>query len=67
MAYIRKTRDIYEIQCYYPGYGFDTVTYEDNIKDAKQMKKDYIENELKYGTCSAVRIIKKRVKIGVSL
>ena len=63
MSYVRKTKDVYHVQCNY-GYGYETVTIDDNFIDARQSKKDYIENELKYGICSAVRIVKKREKIG---
>lgn len=59
MAYIRKTRDEYEIQGHY-GYGFECVTTEETWRDAKMQIKCYRENEP--GT--AFRIIKKRVHIG---
>ena len=60
MAYTRKTRDIYEVQVNY-GYGFDTVTYEETHKDAKEMALCYWENEHR-----PVRIIKRREKINES-
>ena len=57
MAYIRKTKDEYHTQSDY-GCGWETVTIDDNYADAKQMLKDYRENEPQYPH----RIIKKRVR-----
>lgn len=46
MAYIRKTKDVYEAQgCYSAQYGFETVTTEETYKDAKIQIKCYRENE----------------------
>lgn len=46
MAYIRKTRDEYEIQGYYSTeYGWETVCTEENMRDAKRTLKLYRENE----------------------
>ncbi len=59
MAYVRKTRDEFEIQSYYSGWGWECVTTEETIKDALEMLKCYRENEPKY----AHRIVKKRVRI----
>ena len=57
--YIRKTRDIWEIQVYYCSeYGFECVCTEYTFQEAKQRKKEYLENE-NY----PVRIVKKREKI----
>ncbi len=57
MAYIRKTRDEYEIQgnC---GYGWEVETTEENWKDAKAQAKCYREN-VNY----PIRIVKKRIRI----
>ena len=44
MAYVRKTRDVYEIQGDY-GCGWECVTTETTWTDAKQMVKCYRENE----------------------
>jgi hypothetical protein len=57
--YIRKTQDIYYLETNY-GYGYELETCYDTFKEAKQGKKEYIENckELK-----SIKIIKKREKI----
>lgn len=44
MAYVRKTRDVYEIQGDY-GWGWECVTTETTWTDAKDMVKCYRENE----------------------
>lgn len=44
MAYVRKTQDEYHTQGLYFGV-WETVTIDDNEKDARQMKRDYDENE----------------------
>ena len=59
MAYKRKTIDVWEIQGnYYGCYGFECVSTEETIKDAKQTLKEYRENEKGI----SFRIVKKRVK-----
>jgi len=36
MKYIRKTKDVYEVQGYYsPQYGYECVTSEETYKEAK--------------------------------
>ena len=57
MAYIRKTKDVYEIQsnC---GYGWDLETTEETYKEARDQLKTYRAN-LSY----PVRIVKKRERI----
>ena len=57
MAYQRKTVDEYHTQGNY-GCGWETVTIDDNYRDAKQMYMDYEENEPQYPH----RVIKKRVR-----
>ena len=59
MAYIRKTRDVYEIQVNYGFNGYECVTCEETLMDAKRTLRDYRENEPQYPS----RIIKKREKI----
>lgn len=59
MAYIRKTRDEWEIQVNYGyGQGWECDTTEETWKDAKAQAKTYREN-VPY----PVRIVKKRVKL----
>lgn len=59
MTYIRKTRDIWEIQCNYGyGHGWECEVTEDNIKDARQRLKEYGENSM-----FPVRMVKKREPI----
>lgn len=59
MAYVRKTKDEFEVQTYYCGYGWECVTTEETRKDAIEMLNCYRENEPMYSH----RIVKKRVKI----
>ena len=59
MAYIRKTKDEYQILGDY-GYGWECLFAEETLKEAKQMLKDYNENEPQY----AHKIKKVRVPIG---
>lgn len=57
--YERKTHDEWHIQANYGGVaGWETVTIEDNMADAKRMLADYNENERNYPH----RIVKKRVR-----
>ena len=58
MAYQRKTRDVYEIHEYVPGYGWEYSTSEDTLADAKAQKKCYMENGV------AAKIVMKRERIG---
>ena len=57
MAYQRKTRDEWHTQGDY-GLGWETVTIDSTYAEAKQMLRDYRENEPQY----LHRIIKKRVR-----
>jgi len=43
MAYVRKTKDEYQIMTNY-GYGWEVENTEDNYKDAKRSLKEYQEN-----------------------
>ncbi len=46
MAYIRKTRDEYEVQGNYGyGRGFECVTTEDTRREARARLREYRENE----------------------
>lgn len=56
--YIRKTKDVFEVQGNY-GYGWEAVTTEETRTEAKKRLKEYGENE----TNVPHRIIKKREKI----
>jgi len=55
--YKRITKDEYQIQGYFAGYGWETETTEATYKDAKTQAKCYREN-VPY----PIRIVKKRVK-----
>lgn len=57
MAYQRKTRDEYHTQGLYFGV-WETVTIDETYAEAKQMLKDYNENEPEYPH----RIVKRRVR-----
>lgn len=56
MAYKRKTRDLWEIEGYYQGW--EVVTVEDTIKEAKQRLKEYRENE----TGTMFKMVKRHIK-----
>jgi hypothetical protein len=57
--YVRKTQDVYYLETDY-GYGKELECPYDTYKEAKQGKKEYLENcpDLKY-----IRIVKKREEI----
>ena len=55
--YDRITKDEYQIQGYYIGYGWETETTEDTYKDAKTQVKCYRDN-----VAYPIRIVKKRIK-----
>lgn len=57
MAYVRKTKDVWEIQVDY-GYGWECETTEETSSEAKAQARCYREN-VHY----PVRIVKKREPI----
>ena len=60
MAYIRKTRDEWEVQGYYGSeYGWETVTAADTLTEARDYLRDHRENEKGV----SFRLKKKRVKL----
>ncbi len=62
MAYKRKTKDEYDIQCNYGfGHGFETVTTELTRKEAMARAKEYREND--HSCHCAVQVKKRRVRI----
>jgi len=47
--YIRKTRDVWDVEQYTgPGYGWEVVTAEDHRKDALARLREYRENQPEY-------------------
>ncbi len=61
MKYIRKTRDIYEIQGFYsPQYGYECVTSEETYKEAKLRLKEYRDNEL--GISFRIKIVREKIE-----
>ena len=60
MAYIRKTRDEYDIEMYTPYGGWEIVDCHETRKEALQSIKDYRVNQSEYD----YRIKHHRVKIG---
>lgn len=58
MSYTRKTRDVYEVQTH-TGYEFECVFTAETMKEAREILKDYRENEPQYSH----RIVKRREKI----
>lgn len=60
MAYVRKTKDEYVLQCNYGyGDGWEDVFTEETMKEAKKQKKVYEENMPQY----PYKIVKRRVKL----
>ena len=60
MTYIRKTKDEYHVMGDYGyGHGYETVTIEETYKEARVMKKCYMENE----PGIRFKVVTKRVKI----
>lgn len=60
MAYIRKTKDEYQLFCDYGyGDGWEYVLAENTMQEARKRKKEYLEN---MPECS-YKIVKKRVPI----
>jgi hypothetical protein len=58
MAYIRKTRDEYELQGHYGVHGWECLCAEDSYYEARQRLKEYRENE-----GGQYRIVCKRVRL----
>ena len=58
MAYVRKTYDEYDIVTNY-GYGWEVECTEETMKEARQRKKEYLEN-----ACGliGIKIVKRRVR-----
>jgi hypothetical protein len=60
MAYTRKTTDEYDILADY-GYGYEVVTTEATLNEAKQRAREYQENDT-YAHAHDIKIKKRRVK-----
>jgi hypothetical protein len=58
MAYIRKTRDTWQLHVNY-GQGWEHETTEDNFREVKQRAKEYRENCPQY----PCKIVAKRERI----
>lgn len=49
MAYIRKTRDYWEVQTFTgQQYGWECATAEDSFREARERLKEYRENQPEY-------------------
>jgi hypothetical protein len=59
MAYVRKTRDVWEVQGNY-GQGWECVTAEDTWKEARERVREYRENEPQYP--HQVKLVRERIK-----
>jgi len=57
MSYTRKTRDEYELQGNY-GQGWECLTTEATFREAKERRREYVENE-----GGSYRIKARRVRI----
>ena len=58
MAYVRKTYDQYDIETNY-GYGWEVECSESTLQEARQTKKEYIENAR---GLIGIRIRKRRIR-----
>lgn len=59
MSYVRKTKDEYVLMTNYGyGDGWEEVLIEETFAEAKQRKKEYIENMPQY----PYKIVKRRVR-----
>jgi len=59
MSYVRKTKDEYVLMTNYGyGDGWEEVLTEETFAEAKQRKKEYIENMPQY----PYKIVKRRVR-----
>ncbi len=58
MAYTRKTTDEYDVLADY-GYGYEVVTTEETLNEAKQRAREYRENDT---YAHDIKIRKRRVK-----
>lgn len=59
MAYVRKTKDEYVLMCDYGyGDGWEEVLTEETYAEARQRKKEYIDNMPQY----PYKIVKRRVR-----
>jgi hypothetical protein len=60
MAYIRKTRDVFDIEQHTgPGYGWEVVSSEETRKEAQRARREYQENQPEY----PARIVKRRERL----
>ena len=61
MAYVRKTRDSYEVQGNYGyGDGFECVTAEDTRHEARERLKEYRANEP--GVPFRLKVVREKVE-----
>ena len=61
MAYVRKTRDSWELQGNYGyGHGWETLTAEDKYREIRQRAKEYRDNEP--GTRLRIRLVRERIE-----
>ncbi len=59
MSYVRKTKDEYVLMTNYGyGDGWEEVLIEETFAEAKQRKREYVENMPQY----PYKIVKRRVK-----
>ena len=58
MAYVRKTYDEYDIVTNY-GYGWEVECTEESLSEARQRKREYIENA---AGLIDIKIVKRRVR-----
>ena len=60
MAYTRKTKDLYDIEGYYPGSGWECLTCEETRTEARARLKEYRENAP--GTAYRIRKYRERIE-----
>jgi hypothetical protein len=59
MTYVRKTRDVWEVQGNY-GQGWECVTTENTWKEAREQVRVYRENEPQYP--HRVKLVRERIE-----
>lgn len=61
MQYVRKTKDIYELQIDYGyGDGYEYIIAEDTIREANKRRTEYLKNDTQM---KRIRIVHKRVPL----
>ena len=61
MLYKRKTRDVWDVQQWTgPPYGWETVTCEERLTEARERRKEYRENQPEYPV--RIKLTRERIE-----